>query len=96
MSDSAATLYFHGIPGSRGELALFGQWPKSNFKMPFVPERGSTIPEQDAVHYFDHLANLSKDRKEREDDADKITDEVWETVAKNTKDKDSVFKNRII
>lgn len=57
MSDSAATLYFHGIPGSRGELALFGQWPKSNFKMPFVPERGSTIPEQDAVHYFDHLAN---------------------------------------
>ncbi len=37
--------------------------------------------------YFDHLANLSKDRKAREDNADKITDEVWETVAKNAKDK---------
>ncbi len=37
--------------------------------------------------YFDHLANLSKDRKEKEDDADKITDEVWETVAKNAKNK---------
>lgn len=37
--------------------------------------------------YFDHLANLSKDRKEREDDADKITDEVWEMVAKNSKNK---------
>ncbi|MES2748473.1 MAG: serine hydrolase [Bacteroidota bacterium] len=37
--------------------------------------------------YFDHLADLSKDLKEREDNADKITDEVWETVTKNSKDK---------
>ena len=34
--------------------------------------------------YFDHLANLSKERKGKEDDADKITDEVWATVAKNS------------
>jgi CubicO group peptidase (beta-lactamase class C family) len=31
----------------------------------------------------DHVASLSSDRKQKEDDADKITDEVWETVAKN-------------
>jgi len=37
--------------------------------------------------YFDHLAYLSKDRQEKEDNADKITDEVWATVAKNQKDK---------
>ena len=34
--------------------------------------------------YFDHLAYLSKDRKGKEDDADKITSEVWQTVAQNT------------
>ncbi|WP_298116802.1 serine hydrolase [Flavobacterium sp.] len=33
--------------------------------------------------YFDHLENLSKNRKEQEEDADKVTDEVWETVTKN-------------
>ena len=33
---------------------------------------------------FDHLAYLSKDRKGKEDDADKITAEVWQTVAANT------------
>ncbi len=35
----------------------------------------------------DHVAALSADRKEKEDSADKITDEVWATVAKNLKDK---------
>lgn len=57
MSKSAATLYFHGIPGSRAELTLFGQWPKSNVAIPFVPERGSTVGEQDAVQYFEHMAD---------------------------------------
>ena len=33
--------------------------------------------------YFDHLENLSKNRKAQEENADKVTDEVWETVAKN-------------
>lgn len=33
--------------------------------------------------YFNHLEHLSKGRKEQEDDADKVTAEVWETVSKN-------------
>lgn len=37
--------------------------------------------------FFDHLVNLSKNQNARMADADKITDEVWETVAKNSKDK---------
>lgn len=37
--------------------------------------------------YFDHVANLSREKQSREDNADKITDEVWATVAKNAKDK---------
>lgn len=37
--------------------------------------------------YFDHVSNLSKDRQATEQNADKITDEVWATVAKNAKDK---------
>ncbi len=36
---------------------------------------------------FDHLTYLSQERKNKEDDADKITAEVWETVAKNLKNK---------
>lgn len=36
---------------------------------------------------FDHLAFLSKDRKQKEDNADKITDEVWSTVGTNLKNK---------
>ena len=35
--------------------------------------------------YFDHLSHLSKDLQEKEDNADKITEEVWKTVAINTK-----------
>jgi CubicO group peptidase (beta-lactamase class C family) len=35
----------------------------------------------------DHVLTLSADRRQKEDDADKITDEVWSTVAKNLKDK---------
>ncbi|MBL7885623.1 MAG: serine hydrolase [Flavobacterium sp.] len=33
---------------------------------------------------FDHLSFLSKDRKGKEEDADKITTEVWQTVTANT------------
>lgn len=33
---------------------------------------------------FDHLRYLSKDRKGKEDDADKITNEVWQTVQANS------------
>ena len=33
---------------------------------------------------FDHLEYLSKDRQGKEDEADKITEEVWETVKNNT------------
>lgn len=36
---------------------------------------------------FDHLAYLGQERKEKEDNADKITDEVWATVDKNLKNK---------
>ncbi len=36
---------------------------------------------------FDHIANLSKDSNQKEENADKITDEVWATIAKNQKDK---------
>jgi len=35
---------------------------------------------------FDHVANLSKDSHQKEDDADKITTEVWAQIAKNQKD----------
>lgn len=35
----------------------------------------------------DHVLTLSADRRQKEDDADKITDEVWTTVARNLKDK---------
>lgn len=36
---------------------------------------------------FDHLAYLSQERKQKEDDANKITTEVWETVDQNLKEK---------
>lgn len=36
---------------------------------------------------FDHVANLSKDSHQKEDDADKITTEVWAQIVKNQKDK---------
>lgn len=36
---------------------------------------------------FDHLAYLSKERASKEDDADKITNEVWAKVNQNLKDK---------
>lgn len=43
----------------------------------------------------DHIENLSKQRRQKEDDADKITDEVWQTVARNQKEKIKPdFKNR--
>lgn len=35
----------------------------------------------------DYVTLLSAQRKEKEDNADKVTDEVWTTVAKNKKDK---------
>lgn len=35
----------------------------------------------------DHIAALSKQRQQKEEDADKITEEVWSTVSKNQKDK---------
>ncbi|WP_298392523.1 serine hydrolase [Flavobacterium sp.] len=34
--------------------------------------------------YFDHLENLSKNRKSQEEDADKITEEVWKKVDENS------------
>ena len=36
---------------------------------------------------FDHIANLSKDSQDKEDSADKITDEAWVQIAKNKKEK---------
>lgn len=36
---------------------------------------------------YDHVAKLSEQRQQKESDADKITEEVWATVAKNQKDK---------
>jgi hypothetical protein len=38
----------------------------------------------------DHVAALSADRREKENDADKITDEIWATVNKNLKDKTKI------
>lgn len=35
----------------------------------------------------DYVLTLGKQRKEKEDNADKITDEVWATIAKNRKEK---------
>lgn len=37
----------------------------------------------------DHVLALSADRRQKEEDADKITEEVWTTVASNLKDKKS-------
>jgi CubicO group peptidase (beta-lactamase class C family) len=36
---------------------------------------------------FDHLSHLGKERASKEDNADKITSEIWEKVAQNLKDK---------
>ena len=36
---------------------------------------------------FDFVGNISKERKGKENDADKITDEVWQTVTTNYKNK---------
>ncbi|MBC7522945.1 MAG: serine hydrolase [Flavobacterium sp.] len=44
----------------------------------------------------DHVIALSSDRKQKEENADKITDEVWQTVSKNMKDKTSFDFNKII
>lgn len=38
----------------------------------------------------DHVIALSADRREKEDNADKITDEVWATVSKNLKGKTKI------
>lgn len=42
---------------------------------------------------FDHVAYLSQERKTKEDNADKITDEIWETVTKNSKGLTPVANN---
>jgi len=45
---------------------------------------------------FDHLAYFGRERKAKEDNADKITDEIWAKVAQNTKDKIKIdFKKYI-
>ena len=45
---------------------------------------------------FDHLAYLGQERRAKEDDADKITEEVWAKVAQNAKDKIKIdFKKYI-
>lgn len=36
---------------------------------------------------YDHIGKLSQQRQQKEDDADKITEEVWASIAKNQKDK---------
>jgi hypothetical protein len=45
---------------------------------------------------FDHLANLTQDRKQAEDNADKITDEVWAQVDKNIKAKTKIDTKKYI
>lgn len=45
---------------------------------------------------FDHLAYLGQERRAKEDDADKITEEVWAAVSKNQKQKIKIdFKKYI-
>lgn len=39
----------------------------------------------------DHVVTLSTDRRQKEDNADKITEEVWATVDRNLKDKTNVI-----
>jgi CubicO group peptidase (beta-lactamase class C family) len=45
---------------------------------------------------FDHLSNLTQDRKQKEDDADKVTDEVWAQVDKNLKAKTKIDYKKYI
>lgn len=44
----------------------------------------------------DHVTALSADRREKEDAADKITDEVWAKVGKNAKDKVKIDTKKYI
>ncbi len=44
----------------------------------------------------DHVLSLSADRKQKEDNADKITDEIWDTVAKNIKAKIKINNSKYI
>lgn len=44
----------------------------------------------------DHVIALSEDRKQREDNADKITDEVWAAVTKNVNEKVRVDTKKYI
>jgi CubicO group peptidase (beta-lactamase class C family) len=45
---------------------------------------------------FDHLTFLSKNRKQQEDNADKITDEVWQQVDKNLKAKTKIDTKKYV
>ena len=42
---------------------------------------------------FDHVAYLSKERKAKEENADKITDAIWETINSNSKVASTITKN---
>lgn len=44
----------------------------------------------------DHVLRLSADLQQREEDADKITDEVWATITKNSKDKIKINNSKYI
>lgn len=44
----------------------------------------------------DHVVSLSAERKMKENDADKITDEVWETVNKNIKSKVTINTKKYV
>lgn len=44
----------------------------------------------------DHVIALSEERKAKENDADKITDEVWEVVNKNLKEKSTVNNQKYV
>ena len=45
---------------------------------------------------YDHVSKLSQQRQQKEDDADKITEEVWATIGKNQKNKIKVDYKKCI
>ncbi|MFM2410663.1 MAG: hypothetical protein RL481_1491 [Pseudomonadota bacterium] len=55
MSELSHTVYFHGLPGSGGELALFDDVPYGKLAHMFVPIRDSSRTQSDCTAYMDSI-----------------------------------------
>jgi pimeloyl-ACP methyl ester carboxylesterase len=55
MSELSQTVYFHGLPGSGGELALFDDVPTGKLAHMFVPIRDGSRTQSDCTAYMDSI-----------------------------------------